>query len=258
MYRGYPPFVEPFAATKWNTFYSSWIGPACHKTRDAICESQTQRHQRQYYFTSRPSIYTAKCHQKWSDNEGSGGWYWKIRDVGTWREFGCKSTRNEVHLGGVARCSQKCSSHSMKECQAAISAAQTRFKAMPIFKKAAWVTWFSQLILTLNIPSDPTMEFYRVTIIYTSIFLFLIFFCLLSSATTRCNPLCMACLALPQINTASTETRITLINGNGPSFSAALAMVSFRSFPWYSFLIVFSATCLWNINPSRSHVYQRW
>jgi hypothetical protein len=38
----------------------------------------------------------------------------------------------------------------------------------------------------------------------------------------------MACLARPQINIASTETRITLINGNGPSFLAALVMVSFR------------------------------
>jgi hypothetical protein len=32
---------------------------------------------------------------------------------------------------------EKCSSHSLKECQASISAAQTRFRAMPIFKKAA-------------------------------------------------------------------------------------------------------------------------
>lgn len=52
---------------------------------------------------------------------------------------------------------------------------------------------------------------------------------------TRCNPLCMVYLALPRINTASTETQITLINGNGPSFSVALAMVSFRSFWRYSF-----------------------
>jgi len=32
---------------------------------------------------------------------------------------------------------EKCSNHSAKECQVTISAAQTRFNAMPIFKKAA-------------------------------------------------------------------------------------------------------------------------
>jgi len=72
------------------------------------------------------------------------------------------------------------------------------------------------------------MEYYRVTIIHTSIFPFLFF--LVSSGMTRYNPLCMAYLALPQINTASTETQISQINGNGPSFSVALEMVSFRSF----------------------------
>ncbi|KIM41915.1 hypothetical protein M413DRAFT_71143 [Hebeloma cylindrosporum] len=41
---------------------------------------------------------------------------------------------------------EKCSTHSANECQAAIAAAQTRFRAIPIFKKAA----------------DPTMEFYRI------------------------------------------------------------------------------------------------
>lgn len=50
---------------------------------------------------------------------------------------------------------EKCSSHSLKECQATLSVAQTRFNAMPIFKGAAWVAWFSQLDFNLNIPQWP-------------------------------------------------------------------------------------------------------